>query len=327
MIHRISFVKWLLLASALMLGAVGLVFAGGTGEKAASAGGAATYAVVLKTLANPFWVAMKTGIEAEAQKEGIKVDILAAQSEDDLQGQLNIFEDLLGKNYKGIAFAPISPVNLIPAAAQAYKKGIFLVNIDEKVDMQQLKAAGANVFAFVTTDNVKVGAKAATFMVKQIGSAGGNVAIIEGKAGNASGEARKQGASQVFSSTPGFTLVASQPADWDRTRALDVATNMIQRFPDLKGIYCANDTMALGAQQAVENAGKAGQIIVVGTDGIPEAVQEVKDGKMAATVAQDPAEVGAESLRQLVKAVQGGKQIDLSADPVFVAVESKLITK
>ncbi len=326
MIHRISCAKWLLLASALMLGAVGLVFAGGTGEKATPAGGG-SYAVVLKTLANPFWVAMKQGIEAEAQKQGVKVDILAAQSEDDLQGQLNIFEDLLGKNYKGIAFAPISPVNLIPAAAQAYKKGIFLVNIDEKADMSQLKAAGANVFAFVTTDNVKVGAKGATFMVQQIGSSGGNVAIIEGKAGNASGEARKQGASQVFSSTSGFTLVGSQPADWDRTKALDVATNMIQRFPDLKGIYCANDTMALGAQQAVENAGKAGQIIVVGTDGIPEAVQEVKDGKMAATVAQDPAEVGAESLRQLIKAVAGGKQMDLSADPVFVSVESKLITK
>jgi D-allose transport system substrate-binding protein len=270
---------------------------------------------------------MQQGIQAEAQKQGVKVDIFAATSEDDLQGQLNIFEDLLSKNYKGIAFAPISPVNLIPGVAQAYKKGIFLVNIDEKVDMSQLRAAGANVFAFLTTDNVAVGAKAAKFMVQQIGSSGGQVAIIEGKAGVASGEARKKGASQVFSSTSGFTLVASQPADWDRTRALDVATNMIQRFPDLKGIYCCNDTMALGAQQAVENSGKTGQIIVVGTDGIPEAVQEVKDGRMAATVAQDPAEMGAQSLLQLIKAVKGGKQIAISAEPVFIPIESKLITK
>jgi D-allose transport system substrate-binding protein len=325
MFSKVNRFRSVSLVAVLLMATTGLLFAGG-GQESKSAGGGA-YAVVLKTLANPFWVSMKQGIEAEGQKQGVKVDVLAAQSESDLQGQLNILEDLLGKGYKGIGFAPISPVNLIPGVAQAYKKGVFLVNIDEKADMAQLKSAGANVFAFITTNNVQVGGKAASFMVKTIGSAGGKVAIIEGQAGNASGEDRRKGAADVFNGTSGYTLVASQPADWDRTKALDVATNMIQRFPDLKGIYCANDTMALGAQQAVENAGKAGQIIVVGTDGVPEAVQSVQSGKMAATVAQDPAEVGAEALRQLIKAVKGGTQIGLSADPVFVSVESKLITK
>ena len=102
---------------------------------------------------------------------------------------------------------------------------------------------------------------------------------------------------------------------------------MIRRFPKLKAIYCANDTMALGAQQAVVNAKKEGKIIVVGTDGAPEAVDAVKAGKMAATVAQDPAAVGAESLRQLLAAIKGGKQIALTAAPHFLFADSKLITK
>lgn len=284
-------------------------------------------AIILKTLANPFWVTMKEGVLAEAQKQGIQVDVFAVQSEDDTQGQLQLFENLLSKDYNAIGFAPISPVNLVQPAAKAYKKGIVLVNIDEKVDMTALKASGGNVFAFVTTDNVVVGRTAGEYIVKRIGSAGGKVAILEGKAGNASGEFRKQGATQAFVAAKGISLVASQPADWDRAKALDVASNIIRRFPDLKAIYACNDTMALGAMQAVKNAGKLGQILVVGTDGDPEAVDSVKAGEMAATVAQDPAEIGAESLRQLLAALKTGKQIPLNSEPTYVAVNSKLITK
>ena len=83
---------------------------------------AAEYAVPLKTLANPFWQTMKEGVEAEAKKSGVEVDIFASPSESDVQAQLTLFEDLLNKNYKGIAFAPLSPVNLVQVAAKAYKK-------------------------------------------------------------------------------------------------------------------------------------------------------------------------------------------------------------
>jgi D-allose transport system substrate-binding protein len=287
----------------------------------------ADIAIILKTLSNPFWVKMKEGIEEEAKSQGIKVDIYAAKSEDDLQGQLNLFEDLLNKNYKAIGIAPLSPVNVISPIVQANKKGIYVVDIDEKVDLSELKKEGGSVIAFVTTDNVKVGEKAAQYIVDQLGPEGGEVAIIEGKAGNASGEARKEGAKKVFESAKNIKLVASQPADWDRAKALDVATNIMQRYPNIKAFYCANDTMALGVVQAVENAGKTGKILVVGTDGIPEAVQAVKDGKMAATVAQDPAKIGATSLKELIKALKEKPKISPDVEPTFIAVDSHLITK
>jgi len=199
------------------------------------------------------------------------------------------------------------------------------VNIDEKLDMAELVKAGGNVNAFVTTDNVKVGEQAATFIVEKIKK--GKVAIIEGKSGNASGEARKNGATGVFESTDGIELVASQPADWDRNKALDVVTNMIQRYPDLTAIYAANDTMALGALQAVQNANKQKEIIVVGTDGAPEAIDSVNAGQLTATIAQDSEEIGRESLRLLVNAIKEGKVLDLEKEAELVTIPSKVVSK
>ncbi|AFJ45801.1 D-allose transporter subunit [Shimwellia blattae DSM 4481 = NBRC 105725] len=300
--------------------AVGLLFS-------ACALAASDYAIVLKTLSNPFWVDMKKGIEDEARKLGVSVDIFASPSEGDFQSQLQLFEDLINKKYKGIAFAPLSAVNLVIPVARAWKNGIYLVNLDEKIDLDNLTKAGGNIEGFVTTDNVAVGAKGAEYIINALGEAGGQVAIIEGKAGNASGEARRTGASGAFGNAPQVQLVASQPADWDRIKALDVATNVLQRNPDLKAFYCANDTMAMGVAQAVANAGKTGEILVVGTDGIPEARKMVASGMMTATVAQNPQDIGATGLKLLVEAARNGKVIAPDQPPVFTLVDSLLITR
>lgn len=287
----------------------------------------ADYAVILKTLSNPFWVEMKQGIEDEAKKLNVTVDIFASPSEGDYQSQLQLFEDLINRHYKGIAFAPLSAVNLVVPVARAYKKGIFLVNLDEKIDMSNLQKAGGNIEGFVTTDNVAVGAKGADFIIQKLAEQGGKVAIIEGKAGNASGEARRAGSTQAFKAAKNIQLVASQPADWDRIKALDVATNILQRHPDLKAFYCANDTMALGATQAVANAGKMGVTMVVGTDGIPEAKEMVKNGQLTATVAQDPAAIGAAGFKLLVTATKKRKVIPADQQPLVNVIDSLLITK
>ena len=284
------------------------------------------YLMIIKTLSSPFWVNLKNGIEEEANRLGVNVTVLAGNSEDDIQGQLRLFEENIAKNYAGIGFAPISPVNLISAVSQAYAKGIYLVNVDEKVNMEQLKANKANVEGFVNTDNFKVGASAAKFIVEQIKS--GDVIIIEGKAGTTSGEDRRTGATSVFTNTAGINLVASQPADWDRTRALDVTSSLLQRYPNIKAIYCCNDTMALGAQQAVENIQKQGSIIVVGTDGTPEAFQSIKEGRLKATMEQDSKQIGAQGLRLLVEAVQSGKGlISIDAEPKVIGLEAILVTQ
>lgn len=301
----------------------------GCGEKDNETGNGGTnaeYAVILKTLSNDFWATMKNGIEEEAKNKGITVDIFAANNEEDTEGQLRILENCISKGYKAIGVAPLSPTNLINGIVEANKKGIYIMNIDEKIDMDSLKNAGGSVIAFATTDNVKVGEKGANFIIDKLASSG-EVAIIEGKAGNASGEARRQGATDAFKAASGISLVSSQPADWDRQKALDTAASIIQKTPNLKAIYCCNDTMALGALQAVKNADKHAEIMVVGTDGAAEALTSIESGELSATVAQDSAEIGATSLRQMIDAVEKGEAIDVNATPETIPVDSYIVSK
>nr|WP_319489220.1 D-allose transporter substrate-binding protein [uncultured Caproiciproducens sp.] len=301
--------------------------AGGASQPAAtSATGDAQYAIVLKTLSGDFWVKMKEGIEAKAKELNIKVDIYAAQSEDDTEGQLKIVENCLNKNYKAIGVAPLSPVSLIPAIVKANQKGIYVMNIDEKIDLDALKKAGGSVISFATTDNVAVGGKGADYIISKIPD-GGKVAIIEGKAGNVSGESRKQGATKAFAANSKFKVVGSLPADWDRQKALDVATSFIQQNPDLKAIYCCNDTMALGALQAVINANQLGKIIVVGTDGTTEALASIKSKQLSATIAQDSAAIGVTALNEMIKAVKDQPKIDPNVAPPTIPIESKIVAE
>lgn len=306
-----------------------MVFAVGCGTKDSkdnSSSGDAEYAVILKTQNMDFWVKMKEGIEDKAKELGIEVDIQAAQSEEDTEGQLKIMENMVSSgNYKAIGVAPLSPVNLIPGIVQANEKGIYVMNIDEKVDMDQLKAQGGSVIGFATTDNQAVGRNGAQYIIDNV-PAGSEVAIIEGKAGNASGEDRRDGAKKAFEEA-GLNVVASLPADWDRQKALDIATSYIQQYPNLKAIYCANDGMALGAVQALQNTDNIGKILVVGTDGDKEAVDSIEQGLLSATVAQDPAAIGAASLEAMVEAVKNKAEISSDAEVKTIPIDSKLIKK
>lgn len=295
------------------------------GESAAASGSDKKYAVILKTQASDFWVKMWKGVEDKAAEMGIQVDIYAAQSEEDFEGQVAILEKCINDGYDGIAVAPLSASNLVSTAAQATKADITIVNIDEKFDMEELEKQGGAVVGFVTTDNVAVGSKGAGYIAENV-EAGSKVAIIEGKAGNASGEDRAQGAKDAFEAA-GLEVVGSVPGDWDRQKALDAATSFIQQNPDLKGIYCCNDTMALGALQAVINEGKLGEIFVVGTDGDTEAVDSVNAGQLSATVAQDPAGIGAKGLELLVEAVEAGNKGEVGVVPDMTPVDSVLVTK
>lgn len=290
-----------------------------TGETA-SAGGE-KYGVVLKTLSSEFWQSAQKGAEEKAAELGVEVEVLAANSEDDVEGQMNVFETMIQSGeYVGFAVAPLSDSNLVNTIVEANEKGYLVADIDERVNDENLTAAGGSLVSFITTDNEFVGKTAGEYIASLL-SSGDEVAIIEGKAGATSGEKRKAGCQAAFEAA-GLNIVDSQPADWDKTKAYDLATNLISKNENLKAIYCCNDTMAMGAQEAVQNSGK--DIIVVGTDGNSDAIASVKAGNLTATVAQDPAGVAARSLELLVKAYQNGEKpgdaaiIEEFVDPILI---------
>lgn len=280
--------------------------------------------ILLKSFSNPYWVAMKEGIEKHAAELGVKVYVDAMNSEDDLTGQLDKMLTASDQEYDGIGIAPITPTNAIEGVVKANQKGIPVVNIDEKFDMDQLKAAGGFIAGYGTTDNNAVGQKAAEYIIKTIGTQG-QVAIIEGMAGNFNGDARKNGATKALNDA-GLTIVASQPADWDRNKALDVATNILTQYKDIKAFYCCNDTMALGVQDAVQNAGLAGKVIVVGTDGIDEAYKSIQSGALAGTIAQNPAQIGIDCFDMLLEAIKSGNVGSATQEPINKFAESILVT-
>lgn len=282
------------------------------------------YAVVLKTLSSQFWQDLKAGIETRAKELGVQVDIQSGNTEDDVEGQVQVLENFISTGaYKAIGVAPISDVNLNNAIAEGCKKAITFVDVDEKIDVKALANLGGGLYAYVATDNKEVGKTGANELLKQVGK-DAEVAIIEGKAGALSGEQRRDGAKEAFKQA-GAKLVDSQPADWDRTKAMDVATNMISANPNLKAIYCCNDTMAMGAVEAVKKSGK--DIKVCGTDGNDDAIQAVNDGTLAATVAQNPKQVGAKALDLMIEAVKKNAKVEAGAEVPQIGIEAVLITK
>lgn len=281
------------------------------------------YGVVLKTLSSEFWQSVAAGVEEKAEELGVEVVIQGANSEDDVEGQNNILETMVQSGeYVAFAVAPLSDANVINTIADANSQGYLVADIDEKLNMETLEAQGGAVVSFVTSDNVSIGKMAGEYIASLI-EEGSDVAIIEGKAGAISGEDRKAGCAEAFE-TAKLNIVDSQPADWDKTKAYDLATNLINKNENLKAIYCCNDTMTMGAYQAVADSGK--DIIVVGTDGNSDAIQSVKDGGLTATIAQDSAGVGAKSLELLVEAYNNGEKPG-EVETINEFVEPILITK
>lgn len=297
-----------------------------TGAAASSADdGQIKVAILLKTLADPFWVNMADGIKGAAKEQGIACDVFAVESEADIDGQLKKMEDIVNSgSYDGIGIAPITGTNLINGLVAANKKGIPVVNIDAKIDEDAMKAAGGYVIGFATSDNFKVGQMGAEYVMSQL--SGGKVAVIEGRAGDLSSELRCGGFKDTIATNRAFTVTDSQPADWDRQKALDVATNIITRTPDLSAFYVANNTMALGVLQAIENTGKLGKIILVGTDASEETNLAIKAGKMVA-VCQSPADIGITCFNILVDAIKAGETGSPDYEPVNKLVPANLVTK
>jgi ribose transport system substrate-binding protein len=256
--------------------------------------------VVEKTLVNEHWRQMQQGYMTPIEGlPNLKVDVQAAQTESDQLGQLNIAENMVTKGYNALCISPISNVNLQPAIDEANAKKLIWINVEDAV----IPSAAY----FVGSDYRENGMKAARWFIKKRPS-GGQVAVIEGQPGSYAAINRTKGFKDAIDAEgKAFKVVASLPGNWDRQQSYDAATNILQRYPDLIGFYCNNDTMALGVVEAVKGAGKLKQIAVIGTDGVPDALLSVKNGELAGTVDAFPALTGEIAKEVAVRLLAGQK--------------------
>lgn len=282
---------------------------------------------MLRGISNEFWTTMKTAIEDQANSDGIDVFVECLSSDDDIDGQIQKLSTAIASGqYNGVAAAPVTGTDIIECVASANQEQIPFVNIDDRIDSEELFNAGAFITGYAGTDNAAIGQMAAEYLMKLIGEdAEGTVLVLEGPAGSFAGEQRRDGALSVFEKYDSLE-VASQPANWDKNQAYDVTTNLLQQYSDVKAIYAANDTMALGAVEAVESAGRGDEIVIAGTDGIADALTAVEEGRMAATCAQDAAGIGLACYEMLLEDVRIGNFGALDNEPELRYADAILTT-
>ena len=290
---------------------------GGGGASTSGGGGAQSVGVMIKGLDNPFFAAMNDGVKAGAKDTGTKVQIQAAASLEDTSGQASKLEALVGQDLSCYVVNPISQTNLVQPLARV-PEGTPVVNIDSPVGTDAAKQAGLKISTYIGTDNVEAGGMAADTMADLV-KGGGSIGVIGGVSGDATSNARVEGFTKGAEGR--FKPLTPVAGDWDRSKALNAAEDVMRSNPDVKGFFAANDQMALGIAQAVKNAGKKGEIAIVGVDGIEAALNAVKAGDMSATVSQYPYTIGQLGVEACVAAAQGKKL------PANVKAPVQVVTK
>lgn len=259
------------------------------GEQAKSA--KPTYALVVKTLNNAFFIEMEKGARAAAESLGVDLVVQAPEREIDVEKQMQIVENLIERKVDALLITPSGSREIVPAIVKANAANIPVVTIDTQVDTVALKAANGKVATFIGSDNYDGGKIAGEFVAQKLGGKG-NVAILEGIPGHATGDARLRGFREVIAKYPGIKIVSSQTANWERDQGFNVMQNVLQSHPEINAVFACSDLMALGAVEAIAAANRTKDITVVGFDAVDDARTAIKQGRMAGSVAQNPQQMG-----------------------------------
>jgi ABC-type sugar transport system substrate-binding protein len=310
----------LMSGAAVALSTLALVSCGEDPQAGGGSGdGSASFAAVIKGLDNPFFQQMEQGIDAQAHDSGVDVETQAAASVTDTSGQADRLNAMAQQGYDCYIVNPISGTNLIQGLAQIAAEGTPVVNIDSPVEADAASKANLEVSTYIGTDNVEAGKLGGQAMVDALGGSG-KVALVGGISGDVTSNARLEGFTEAAGA---LEIVQTVAADWDRQTAQTRATDILSANPDLKGFFSANDDMALGISRAVANAGKSGQIAIVGVDGIEDALKAVQSGDITATVAQYPYAIGQMGVQACEMAEAGDDLPENVTAPVAVVTKDK----
>lgn len=242
--------------------------------------------VMEKTLINDFWLDAKNGFEDAARDYGVKVEVFAAPTESDLQAQANTMSDMLAKQFDLLCVSPITDTNLLKPLAKATQMGIPIINsIDAHIDEENQKKHNIDISAFITVDFKENTRMSVRFIADKLQGAEAKVIHLMGLPGGRCAEERKMGYEEELALYSNLRSVGIYNTEWDRKKAMDITADVLQSHPDLKAIVACNDDTALGAYQAVKNAGLAGKVLVTGVDATPDGIKSIMRNELSATTA------------------------------------------
>lgn len=268
-----------------------------------------TLALVVSTLNNPFFVSLKEGAQKEADKLGYTLMVLDSQNNP--AKELANVQDLTVRGTKLLLINPTDSDAVGNAVKMANQAKIPVITLDRM-------ASAGEVVSHVASDNRAGGKMAGDFIAKKLGD-GARIIELAGIAGTSAARERGEGFDQAAKAHH-FNILASQPADFDRTKGLNVMQNLLTAHPDVQAVFAQNDEMALGAMRALQTAGKS-EVLVVGFDGTADGIKAVESGRLAATVAQRPDQIGVLGVETADKVLKGEKVEKINP------VELKLVTK
>lgn len=262
---------------------VGL-FAGGKGETAM---GPTTLVVCIRGLDNPYHANYAVGARELGKKLGLPVDVLTSEANSQKQ-----FADLRAEIAKTggnmvVSVDPNEAPDVVPIAKMLEEAGVYWVNWWNKPPDVKVTDY-PHWISHVAFDAVGQGYYNAIELFKTFKTPNqGKIIAIQGMLANNAAIGRFQGLQDALKENPGVTLLQWESAEWDTTKAYNITKALLAAYPDVDGVWCANDNMAMGAIQALKEAGLAGKVLVTGTDGNPEAFDAIKAGYMTSTEFQD----------------------------------------
>lgn len=277
----------------------------------------ATIPVIVKDTTSPFWQTVLSGACHAGKDLGVEVPLLGPTAESDIAGQIDALENAVSQNPAAVVIAPTSFDALGPAIDEAAGK-VPVVGIDSLANSEKQTS-------FLTTDNVQGGRMAADALAAaieaQYGAAEGQVAIVSYIAGPSSLRDRIAGFTEQLATYPGLEIVTTRIGDGQTTTALNNTIDVMSAFPDLRGIFDDALFTGLGSGQAVAEAGKQDQIMIVSFDSSDQLVTFLSDGTIKGLIVQDPYRMGYEGVKTAL-AASNGEEV-----PDFIDTGANLITK
>ncbi|MTK14136.1 MAG: ribose ABC transporter substrate-binding protein RbsB [Clostridiaceae bacterium] len=283
--------KMLSLALTGMIAVAGFTGCGSKTEQSKQGGEKKKIGMVVSTLNNPFFVSMKDGATKKAQELGY--DLVVVDSQNDASKERANVDDLLQQGVSAIIINPTDSDAVGNSIQAANDKKVPVLTVDRKANK-------GDVVAHIASDNVKGGKMAADFILEKLGGKA-NIVELQGIPGASATRDRGKGFHEGVDNKDNVKVVASQAADFDRQKGLNVMENIMQATPQFDAVFAHNDEMALGAVKAL----KGKKVLVVGFDGNDDAKKAVESGEMAATVAQQPDLMGSLAVENAVKVIKG----------------------
>jgi ribose transport system substrate-binding protein len=281
-------------------------------------------ALVMKSLANEFFLTMEDGAKAYQKEHSADFDLISngIKDETDTAGQTRIVEQMILAKVNALVIAPSDSKAMVPVIKKAVDAGITVINIDNQLDPQIVKSKNISV-PFVGPDNRKGARLVGEYLAKQL-KAGDQVGIIEGVSTTTNAQQRTAGFKDAMDAAQ-IKVVSLQSGDWEIDKGNKVAASILSEYPDVKALLAGNDSMAVGAVSAVRAAGKAGQVQVVGYDNINAIKPMLKDGRVLATADQFAAKQAVFGIETALKIIKGEK-VDSGTNGV-IETPVELVTK